>query len=56
MNPLGHRILEILQANPNGHSMALNVFNVLNRDGYTSFSKIERPLGKFLRRAEVHPD
>jgi hypothetical protein len=34
MNPLGHRILEILQANPNGHSMAFNVFNVLNRDGY----------------------
>ena len=34
MNPLGHRILEILQASPDGHSTAFNVFNVLNRDGY----------------------
>jgi hypothetical protein len=31
MNPLGHRILEVLQASPDGHSTA---FNVLNRDGY----------------------
>ena len=35
MNPLGHRILEILQASPDGHSTAFNVFNVLNRDGYS---------------------
>jgi hypothetical protein len=34
MNPLGHRILEILQASPDGHSTAFNVFNVLNTDGY----------------------
>jgi hypothetical protein len=34
MNPLGQRILEVLQASPDGHSMALNVFNILNRDGY----------------------
>ena len=34
MNPLGHRILEVLQASPDGHSTAFNVFNVLNIDGY----------------------
>jgi hypothetical protein len=34
MNPLGFRILNVLQASPDGHSMALIVFNVLNRDGY----------------------
>ena len=34
MNPLRHRILEILQASPDGHSTAFNVFNVLNTDGY----------------------
>jgi hypothetical protein len=34
MNPLGHRILEVLQASFDGHSTALNVFNVLNTDGY----------------------
>ena len=34
MKPLGHRILEVLQASPDGHSTAFNVFNVLNTDGY----------------------
>ena len=34
MNPLEHRILEVLQASFDGHSTAFNVFNVLNRDGY----------------------
>jgi hypothetical protein len=34
MNPLGPRILEILQASPDGHSTAFNVFSVLNRNGY----------------------
>jgi len=34
MNPVGHRILEVLQASPDGHSTAFNVFNVLNTDGY----------------------
>ena len=34
MNPIGHRILEVLQASFDGHSTALNVFNVLNTDGY----------------------
>jgi hypothetical protein len=34
MNPLEHRILEVLQASSDGHSTAFNVFNVLNRDGY----------------------
>jgi hypothetical protein len=34
MNPLGHRILEVLQKSPDGHSTAFNIFNVLNRDGY----------------------
>jgi hypothetical protein len=33
MNPLGHRILAILQESPDGHSTAFNIFNVLNRDG-----------------------
>lgn len=36
MNPLGHRILEVLQASPDGHSTAFNVFNVLNTDGYNA--------------------
>jgi hypothetical protein len=34
MNPVGQRILEVLQASPDGHSTALNVFIVLNRDRY----------------------
>jgi hypothetical protein len=34
MNPLEHRILEVLQASSDGHSTAFNVFNVLNRYGY----------------------
>ena len=34
MNPLEHRILEVLRASSDGHSTAFNVFNVLNRDGY----------------------
>jgi hypothetical protein len=34
MKSLGHRILEVLQASSDGHATALNVFNVLNRDGY----------------------
>jgi hypothetical protein len=33
MNPLGHQILEVLQASLDGHSTALNVFIVLNRGG-----------------------
>ena len=34
MNPLEHRILEVLQASCDGHSTAFNVFNVLNTNGY----------------------
>jgi hypothetical protein len=34
MNSVGHRILKVLQTSPDGHSTALNVFIVLNRDGY----------------------
>jgi hypothetical protein len=34
MNPLEHRILEILEASCDGHSSALDVFNVLNTNGY----------------------
>jgi len=34
MNPLEGEILNVLQASPDGHSTAFNVFNVLNRDGY----------------------
>src|ERR1700722_1124794 len=34
MNPLEHRIIEVLQTSSDGHSTALNVFNVLNTDGY----------------------
>jgi hypothetical protein len=35
MNPLGDRILEVLQASSYGYSTAFSVFNVLNRDGFT---------------------
>lgn len=34
MNPLGQRILEVLQMSPDGHCTALNAFTVLNRDRY----------------------
>ena len=34
MNPLGQRILEVLQTSPDGHCTALNAFIVLNRDRY----------------------
>ena len=34
MNSLAQQILEVLQSSSDGHATALNVFNVLNRDGY----------------------
>src|ERR1700758_2472970 len=34
MNSIEHRIVEVLQSSLDGHANALNVFNVLNRDGY----------------------
>lgn len=35
MNSLAHQILEVLQSSSDGHATAFNVFNVLNRDGYS---------------------
>jgi hypothetical protein len=40
MNPLEHRIVDILEAVTDRHATAFNVFNVLNRDGY-SVTKLE---------------
>jgi hypothetical protein len=34
MNSVAHQILEVLQSSSDGHATALNVFNVLNRNGY----------------------
>ena len=34
MSSIEHRIVEVLQSSLDGHANVLNVFNVLNRDGY----------------------